>query len=164
MDAPEHEGGPGLARHGRYGVGDVAQGVAVDQGLLGRGRVVALLQLIQILHHLDRDDPGAADVPDHQGAGDPEEVGAGMGDVVHRLARGQGRVGLLDDVVDVDADAPLGGQPGAQGRLMRKDLPQKPPAPIWIDSKHARPVMRLASPVTGVFNGPVTAGENIAGR
>ncbi len=133
MHPSQDEGGASLPGHGGDGVRHLPQGVAVQHDLFGGGGVVAPLQ---IFLGLDGDDPRAPDVAHDQGVGGLEDVGARMLDVIDGLAGGQGGIGLLDDVVDIDAQAPLRGQPGAQSGFMRQHAPQEPPGPVWIDSKH----------------------------
>jgi len=116
MYSPQDEGHARLAGHLRNRLGHLLEDVAVNQGLLGRRAVIAPLQ---ILLHLDRNDPGAPHVLDDQRVRDPKDVGAGVFYVLHALLGGQGGVGFLDNVVDIDAQPPLRGQPGAKSRLMR---------------------------------------------
>lgn len=104
MYPPQDEGGARLTGHGRDRFVHLLEDIAIYQGLLGRGAVIAPLQ---ILLHLDRNDPGAPHVPDDQHVRDPEDVGAGVLNILDGLLGGQGRVGLLNDVVDIDAEPAL---------------------------------------------------------
>jgi hypothetical protein len=91
----------------------------------GEAASSAMLQPFQVVDGVDRDDARATDMAHDHRARDLEQIGARMADGVHGLQLGQDRIGLLDDVVGIDArrrrreSQPLSA--GSCGRMFRRN-------------------------------------------
>jgi hypothetical protein len=88
LDPAKDEGLAGLEGHRRDRPGQLAQFVPVYRVLLGRGRVVEMLEPFQVVDGVDRNDSRATDVTHDDRARDLEQIGARVTDGVHGLQLG----------------------------------------------------------------------------
>lgn len=89
-------------RHGSDGAGKLAQLVPVDRILLGRGRVIGLIKLLQIFDSVYRYNSRTTDMTCNDRAGHLKKVSPRVDDGIDALHLGQNRIGLLNDIIRID--------------------------------------------------------------
>lgn len=81
-----------------------------------------------------------------QGPCDLEEVSLGMADIIDPIPRRQQAIGLLDQIVRIDAGKASPRQPGSKRWFMRQYLAQQPARPPLIEMMAHQPCLSRSRP------------------
>ncbi len=121
-----------------YEVTDQPKLVSVGDFALRRRLVAAQAEGVEIGQRAEGDDAP----PAQMGLDDRERnlkgVVARIADVVDLLARRQDRIGLLDDIIDLELAENLMTQPCAQHRLVRQHVARKPKGSLLLGLVHSK--------------------------
>lgn len=127
LHLPQGEDLPAFRREAGDERGDAAQFLSVGDNALGAGFGVWKQHAVGHLREgVEGHDPGPAQGLQNDGFGDFEHIGARIANVIDTLKGRQDGVGLLNDVVDLEARKSPARQPIAQLPFMREDMLSQP--------------------------------------
>ena len=121
-----------LRRQSRDRLRQTPQGVTVSADLLRRRRLIRQV-VIHAFQSLERHDTRSLNMAHDQGPRDLEEAALGMADIIDPSPRCQQAIGLLYQIVRIDAGNASPQQPGPKRWFMRQYLAQQPARPPLIE-------------------------------